>query len=391
MTHTRERSNRRLAAVASAMALAVSACSGTGAPTESPVVATNTPAASAVESPSAAPVGGGGEFVFVSYGGTLQEAQVNSWAQPFVDANGLTLLQDEGATVAKIKAQVESGQVQWDVAEVTELDLVNLINDGLLEPVDYSVWDAETLGQVPDQFRKEFGVAAVGYSYGIGYRTDLGRPAHPTTWKEFWDTSTFPGPRAMPAGTFPNPPWESVLLADGVPKDQLYPIDFDRVFASLDKIKPDVKVWFTDTAAGVQSLVSGDVDYGSMPNGRVLQAKSEGAPVDFDYNESLFNIDYFVVPKGAPNKASAMKFLAFLSSAGPSKGFMEAIPYGMPNTQANADLTSEKPDYAATLPTAPDNFKNAIVVNGSFYGEEQSAGVTWLQYGIDRWNQWYGQ
>jgi putative spermidine/putrescine transport system substrate-binding protein len=375
-----------MTAACSAAAPSAAAPGSAAAPS---AAAPGTPAAG---SPNASTAGGGsGQLVFVSYGGTLQDAQVKSWAQPFADANGLKLLQDQAATVAKIKAQVQSGSVQWDVAEVTELDLANLVKENLLEPIDYSVWDQTTLGQVPEQFRKQYGVAAVAYSFGIAYRTDLKRSAHPTTWQQFWDANAFPGPRALPAGTFANPPWESALLADGVAPNQLYPIDFNRVFTSLDKIKPSVKNWFTDTAAGVQALVSGDVDYASLPNGRVLQAKSQGAPVDFEYSQSMFNIDYFVIPKGAPDKANAMKFLAYMSSAEPSKKFMEAIPYGMPNTQANTELTQEKPDYAKTLPTAPDNYKNAVVVNGAFYGEEQSPGVTWQQYGITRWNQWYGK
>lgn len=30
----------------------------------------------------------------------------------------------------------------------------------------------------------------------------------------------------------------------GVPADRLYPMDIDRIFASLDKIKPHIRKWW---------------------------------------------------------------------------------------------------------------------------------------------------
>ena len=36
----------------------------------------------------------------------------------------------------------------------------------------------------------------------------------------------------------------AALVADGVPKDKLYPLDLDRAFKKLDEIKPHIKVWW---------------------------------------------------------------------------------------------------------------------------------------------------
>ncbi|ODV43375.1 hypothetical protein AWV79_17990 [Cupriavidus sp. UYMMa02A] len=41
---------------------------------------------------------------------------------------------------------------------------------------------------------------------------------------------------------------EFALLADGVPKDKLYPIDVQRALKSLDRIKKNVVKWW-DTGA----------------------------------------------------------------------------------------------------------------------------------------------
>ncbi|MCC8967274.1 extracellular solute-binding protein [Bradyrhizobium sp. Pear76] len=177
-------------------------------------------------------------------------------------------------------------------------------------------------------------------------------------------------------------------MADGVAPDNLYPVDFKRATASLDRIKNNVKVWYEDTAAGVQSLVSGDVDYALLPNGRVIRAKEQGAKIDFEYGQSFFDRSFFVVPKGAPHKAEAMKLIAFASRAGPSAAFMKLIPYAMPN---KAGLAFLDPSYAAGLPTAPMNISRAIPREGTFYGEIAPNGQSWQQIGLKTWNEWYGR
>ena len=102
-----------------------------------------------------------------------------------------------------------------------------------------------------------------------------------------------------------------------------------------DKIKSRrVVVWYDDVAAGMQALVSGEVDYAFLPNGRVLQAKAQGAPVDFEYGEAFLLTDLFVIPKGAPDKDAALDFVAFASTAEPLAAIMRLLPYSAPNQAA---------------------------------------------------------
>jgi len=330
-----------------------------------------------------------GKLVFVSLGGTYQAAQEAARAKPFAAQEKVELITDSSAlSYAKIKVMVSAKDIQWDVVEVVASEYVNLVKDGLVEEIDYSKFDAQTLKAIPEQFRPKHGVGAVMYAYGIGYRTDRNGAKHPTNLKEFWDLKNFPGARVVPSGKSPVPPWEAALLADGVPADKLYPIDFDRAIKSLDKVKGGVRLWFDDIASGAQALISGDVDYGWLPNGRVLQAKAQGAKVDFDYGNSFLYTNYFVIPKGAKNKENAMKFMAFASTAKPSADLMKALPYSTPNTDA---LKLLDPAYAETLPTSPKNLARVIPMNGAFYGEQAGSGRTWQQVGLQKWNAWYGR
>ena len=49
-------------------------------------------------------------------------------------------------------------------------------------------------------------------------------------------------------------------LADGVPPDKVYPLDVDRAFASLEKIKPHISVWWDSGGQAMQLMKDGEVD-----------------------------------------------------------------------------------------------------------------------------------
>ncbi|RVD48303.1 ABC transporter substrate-binding protein, partial [Mesorhizobium sp. M2D.F.Ca.ET.140.01.1.1] len=76
-----------------------------------------------------------------------------------------------------------------------------------------------------------------------------------------WDVSKYPGVRTLSSGVYGEAgPWEEALLADGVPADALYPLDIDRAFASLDKIKPHIRKWFVTGSENQQLLHDKVVD-----------------------------------------------------------------------------------------------------------------------------------
>ncbi|MCC8967273.1 hypothetical protein H8A95_34335 [Bradyrhizobium sp. Pear76] len=102
-----------------------------------------------------------------------------AFAKPFTDKEGITLVSDSAPNLAKIKAMVEARAVQWDVIDVTEADYINLAKQGLLEPIDYSVFDPKTLAELDEKDRLQYGVTMSLSAFGIGYRTDLG-PADPS-------------------------------------------------------------------------------------------------------------------------------------------------------------------------------------------------------------------
>ena len=91
---------------------------------------------------------------------------------------------------------------------------------------------------------------------------------------------------------------EFALIADGVPMDKLYPIDFDRAFKKLDQIKPHVTVWWSTGQQPAQLLLDKEVVLATGWNGRFYDIIKKGAPIEIEWNEGALKQGSFVIPQG---------------------------------------------------------------------------------------------
>src|SRR5690606_11986017 len=79
------------------------------------------------------------DMVFTSWGGTTQDAQAAAWAAPFTEKTGINVRQDGPTDYGKLKAMVDSGNVDWDVVDVEYDFAIAAAELGLLEPIDSGV------------------------------------------------------------------------------------------------------------------------------------------------------------------------------------------------------------------------------------------------------------
>ncbi|MCW1843736.1 ABC transporter substrate-binding protein [Prosthecomicrobium hirschii] len=277
------------------------------------------------------------DMVFVSWGGTTQDAQKAAWAEKA----GLSVLQDGPTDYGKIKAMVEAGKVTWDVVDVEGDYAVQAGDAGLLEKLDFSVIDKSKLDP---RFVTDYSVGSFYYSFVIGCNQDAVK-ACPKTWADLFDTAKFPGKRAFYKWSAPGV-IEAALLADGVAADKLYPLDLDRAFKKLDTIKKDI-VWWTGGAQSQQLLASAEAPFGSFWNGRLTALEKTGVKVSTSWDGNITAADSLVVPKGSKNKAAAMEFIAYASSAKAQAEFAAASGYAPTNLGSPALMD---PALAKTLP-----------------------------------------
>ena len=291
-------------------------------------------------------------MVFTSWGGTTQDAQTAAWAKPFAAATGTNVLQDGPTDYGKIKAMVELGNVNWDVVDVEGDYAAQAGKAGLLEPLDFSVIDKSKLDP---RFVTDHSVGSFYYSFVIGCNAGAVSEC-PKSWADLFDTKKFPGKRTFYKWSAPGV-IEAALLADGVPPANLYPLDLDRAFKKLDTIKDDI-IWWSSGAQSQQLLASAEASFGSFWNGRLTALAADGMPVETSWDQNITAADSLVVPKGAPNKAEAMQFIALATSPKAQAEMAATTGYAPINLDSpalmDAAVRKTLPDQQATTQVNAD-------------------------------------
>jgi putative spermidine/putrescine transport system substrate-binding protein len=286
----------------------------------------------------------GRTLVVTSWGGEYEDAQARAIFEPFQRLTGAEI-ETASTDIDNLRRMVEDNDVEWDVCDVLSEDVLPLANLGVLEQLDFNAIDTSRLF---DDHRSAYSIASSYYSTLLAYRTDAFAGSGPQSWADFWDTTAFPGNRALhrnPQGTL-----EFALLADGVAMNDLYPLDVDRAFASLDRIVAAVTLWWEQGAQPAQTVTSGDLVMVSAWHSRILKIQQEGAAVDMAWNGGALSGDSWVVPLGAPNRDVAMDLINFASRAEVCAAFASSVPFGPVNRDAFALLP---PEAQAYLPTSP--------------------------------------
>lgn len=313
------------------------------------------------------------EVVICSFGGSFQAAQREAFFDPYTRATGIRVQEvTYTGDYAQLRAMVASGNVTWDVVDVELATLLAGAQEGLFEKID---WEGLPEGLMKEAIHAH-GIATDFYSTGIAHRRSATQHA-PKSWQQFWDVERFPGERALRRN--PYTLLEMALLADGVGGDDLYPLDIDRAFVSLGRIKNFVKVWWTTGQQPVQLLASGEVEFSSAWSGRIWNAAhKDKIELVFDFDGALLEPEWWVILKGAPHKGNAREFIRFASMAEPQARMAEIFGVGPVNINAFDHIAA---DVALELPTSARNLRRQIYINGYWWAENLEAVTA-------RWERW---
>lgn len=299
--------------------------------------------------------------VVVSWGGDYQAAQQEAMFKPFEEETGIKVIEDHPVDIGKLKSMVESGNVEWDVVDALYADIPLMISQGLLEPIDYNIVSKENM---LDSAVKEYAVDIDYYSTVLSYNTEKYSDADaPKNWEDFFDLEKYPGSRSL--YKTPKTTLEIALMADGVAKEDLYPLDVDRAFAKLDEIKSDI-IWWEEGAQPVQLLSDQQVVMAAAWNGRIASAIESGQSLAYTYQDGILDAESWIVPKGAKNIEAAMQFINFASQAQPQAALIEKVQYGPTNKKAFEHLDEE---FAKTLPTYEENLDKQVMLDAEWWND----------------------
>ncbi|KAB0495346.1 ABC transporter substrate-binding protein [Pseudomonas vancouverensis] len=304
-------------------------------------------------------------LTFSGWGGAQQDAERKAYLQPAAKALGIVIKEDNMDGLAAVRAQVMSGKPKWDVVELGSTECAQAQQEGLVEPLDYSVIDAT---HVDKNVVSSHWIASHAYATVVAWAEGSDAPVA-KNWQQFFD------PQVKGARALYRQPWltmEAALLGDGVAAKDLYPLDVERAIKVLSRIKPQVVNWWSAGADSAQLLRSREVDFLAIWNGRVNEVKASGDAVDYSFDGALLSHDCLIVPKGSANKALAMKLIAEIIKPQSQATLATLIPYSPVNAQAY-ELPMITQELAARLPTSPQNIDKVVSVSPQWWVENQEA------------------
>ncbi len=321
----------------------------------------------------------------VSFGGAYGAAQKRHMIDPFMEKTGHRILfEDYSGGIAEIKAQVESGNVQWDVVDIEVIDLERACAEGLLEVIPRDILPPGDDGTPAlDDFMEaalenECGVGVIFWTTLYAINTETIGPNKPSTIQDLFDTTKFPGKRALRKRPQVNLEW--ALIADGIDRSEVYKVlateeGQARAFAKLDTIKSDV-VWFDSWSQAPQLLNDGGAIMVQSANGRFYAAiQDDGRPFEMIWDGNVYDLDVLSIVRGTAKKDLALEFIAFASGTVPLVG-MQEVAYG-PTRHSSAALVDP-----AVLPLLPSSHIDSGV---------KADGVFWADYGEslgEKFNEW---
>jgi len=307
-------------------------------------------------------------LTMASFGGAFTRSQMIAYVQPYRELkNRWVSVEDYDGGLDEIRDQVLSANVKWDVVSI-ELPFAILgCNQGLFETIDHGILPPASDGTpaIDDFVEGALQKCAVGFDiFATVVAYDRRRfDQAPAALADFFDVDRFPGRRGLQARALINMEW--ALIADGVAPSKVYDVlsteeGVDRALAVLDRIRDRV-VWWRFGSEPQQLLATGRVSMSSAWSGRVfeeMQARDTSLGVVWDHQ--VWNMDVWVMPKGAPNPTEALDFIAFATS--PERIAQQAglIAHAPARRSANALI---RPDLLTKLPTAEGRASGAILID----------------------------
>jgi len=327
------------------------------------------------------------DITFVSWGGAYTMSQQKAYVDTWSKGSGVTVENYNGG-LGEIKAQVEAGNVTWDVVDVLPDQAITGCDEGLFEKLDQSAWlDDAVVPPVSECIAPQ-----IFWSYVAFYDPAAFPGKKPKKMKDFFNVKKFPGKRGI--HTWANALIEMALVADGVKPGKVYevmstPEGIDRAFAKLDTIKDHVVFWSAGSKP-LELVSSGEVVMSLAYNGRVGAAiLSEGKNFEYIWDAQVLEQEYLVVIKGSKNVDEAKEFVAHASSAESLALQAKYISYG-PMRKSSIDIIKKGEPYFNTgvnimphMPNTPKRLKKSVIAD-PFWWADNGAEVN------ERFGAWKG-
>ncbi len=300
-------------------------------------------------------------------GGVAGAGMREAYFKPFTAKTGHQVTDNSfNQELAKIRTQVETKNLAWDVVSVTAINEATACEEGLLEKIDWSkILDAKDFEDVGG-----FGKCGLPNNFvsgGLTYDSAVIPPDKaPKSWADFWDVKKYPGKRGLLYRA--EQTMEVALMADGVePKDAMKvlaaPGGVERAFKKLAELKPHI-IWWKSGDESMRNILTGEVVMTFAWNGRVAganRANNRKLKIAFEAGH-VSGSQMIAVMKGTPRKDIGIDLVKLASSPEAQAQFARSIDYAPANAKGYALLSEAE---RATLPSG--HMHRASLQGGQLY------------------------
>ena len=317
----------------------------------------------------------------VSWGGAYERASRKAILEPFSAETGTEIaVEVYNGGLAQIRAQVETGNVYWDVVDLEWPDAVRACDEGLLELVAL-----EDLPPAPDatppaddypaEAVTECGGALLYYSTVVAYNTEVLSAGGPKTIADFFDLDRFPGRRGMRRSPLANV--EFALMADGVPIPEVYAVlateeGVARALRKLDTIKESI-VWWEAGAQPPQMLADREVVMSTAYNGRIFNAQiAERQPLEVMWDGQVLDSGMLGIVAGTARLDAALELVRFAARPRVQAAISGYISYGPARMSAQQFVSFHQAtgvDMRPHLPTNPENDDRTLINDWEWWSD----------------------
>ncbi|MFD1705981.1 PotD/PotF family extracellular solute-binding protein [Siminovitchia sediminis] len=287
-----------------------------------------------------------------SSAGSKNENEVNilNWSEylpdhlieQFEEETGIKVNYSTISSNEELVAKLNVGNATYDLAVPSTYFVEVLIKQGMLEKINkenipnlkniderYLGWDFDP----DDEYSVPYmwGTEVIAYNeelvdFDIKSYKDLFNPELENSLVVVDDPRTMLGAMLAMLGYSPNSTNEEEIMAAG---------------EELKKLMPNIKAFDSDSPKNL--LVSGEVKAGVVYGAEAALAMRENPSIKVVIPEDHLSLwqDNFVIPKDAPNKENAEKFINFILQPEVSKEITMDYPYHNPNKEALKLLPEE--------------------------------------------------
>ncbi|MDE0094299.1 MAG: ABC transporter substrate-binding protein [Gammaproteobacteria bacterium] len=323
------------------------------------------------------------QLTVVSWGGSYAKACKDGYIDPFATESGVKVhLADYNGGLAQVRAQVESGNVHWDVIDVETQDLILGCDEGLFEPLTDLHLPQGLDGSDPSNdflpgAITECGVATLVGAGVIAYNSEGFKSEPPSTIDDFFDLDKYPGKRGMRRTPIVNLEW--ALIATGVEVTDVYDVlstieGLNSAFDKLDTIK-DLIVFWEAGAQPPQLLADQEVVMTSAYNGRIFNAQVvEEQPFVIIWDGHARDYGHWAIISGSTNISVAEKFIQYAARSESLAAVSNRISYA-PSRKSSWELVGQHVEMDVNMqehmPTHPENSKRYFTINSEWWAEHK--------------------